>query len=116
MHDTGLRKALLLVVAPLFLLALLSFMYRTIVRGGRAVWIANGTLYIGASEMPVTDVQDVRIGDFHHGAILVYRERSIVVKLRDGTECPIDNRYLTEPVPVVLARLREALGLPKARG
>ena len=85
---------------------------------GRAVWIADGKLVskLGwGSTVALGDITDAQIEDVYIGTPMLkpYYEKHIVVKLRDGGQMAIDIRYLSEPAPVVLARLRDALGLPK---
>lgn len=64
--------------------------------------------------MLLGDIKDAMIGDVLVGvtAWKSYYDKYILVKLRNGGEMAIDIRYLSEPAPVVLARLRDALGLP----
>ena len=120
-HDFGDNEVRKWMVLPVVLLAFPAFavtgwqLYRY---RGKALWISDGKLFYKpgwSRTVLLSDIKDAVIGDVLVGvtALNSYHERYILVKLRNGGEVAIDIRYLSEPAPVVLARLRDALGLPE---
>lgn len=116
--DNEVRKWMVLPVIVLVFFTFAAISWQLYFGGGRAVWIADGKLVskLGwGSAVALGDITDAQVGDVYIGTPVLksYYEKHIVVKLRDGEQMAIDIRYLSEPAPVVLARLRDALGLPK---
>lgn len=116
-NNPGARhRDLVLVIAPFSLLGVAILFHQVFLDGGRAAWIADDKLNLGwGVKIPLADIESVEIGDYVFSPVwyATFTQKSILLKLRDGSHFPIDARHLSEPTPVVLARLRDALGLPK---
>ena len=116
--DNEIRKWMVLLFVPLAFFAFAAIAWQLYRHRGKAVWIADGKLFyrLGwGGTVVLGDIKDAVIGDVLVGVTAwnTYYDKYILVKLRDGGEMAIDIRYLSEPVPIVLARLRDALELPK---
>lgn len=116
--DNEVRKWMVLPVVALAFFGFAAISWQLYFYRGKAVWIADGKLFYRVGwgcAVALGDIKDALIGDVYIGTPVwkSYYEKYILVKLRDGGEMAIDIRYLSEPAPIVLARLRGALGLPK---
>ena len=109
------RNIVLLVGAPLPLLAAAFLIWPRFREGDRAIWIAGENLHMGARQAPLNSIQDVFFHDFRGYFGFVYAT-TIAVRSRNGDvvlySAPVSG--FTETSDVVLARLRDALGLPEA--
>ena len=116
--DNEVRKWMVLPIVALAFFGFAAISWQLYFYRGKAVWIADGKLFyrVGwGGTVVLGDIKDAMIADVLVGATAwnSYYDKYILVKLRDGGEMVIDIRYLSEPAPIVLARLRGALGLPK---
>lgn len=116
--DNEARKWMVLLFVPIMLFWFAQAFLQLFLHGNKVLWITDGKL-ISKQGYPSTaalgDIKDAVIGDSYVGTPgwRPRYEKAILVKLRGGGEMTIDIRYLSEPAPVVLARLRDALGLPR---
>ena len=85
---------------------------------GRAIWVENerisyrdGSL-LGAVSREVRDVEGVELGQEDSLSWPVWH-RALIIKFRGGGQVKIHTFSLTASGSVVLARLRDAVGLPK---
>lgn len=106
----------MLAITPFSFLGVAILFHQVFLDGGRAAWIADEKLNLGwGVRIPLADIESAEIGDYVFRPVWYasVTQKSILLKLRDGSLFPIDARHLSEPTPVVLARLRDVLGLPK---
>lgn len=108
-HDDGTHwrwnQALTFIIGPILLLMPLYALRLWWRYGNDAVTVENGVLKGPSVELKLSEIQDISIGRPNGWDSPV----SIILKLRDGSQSDFPVATLTEPGPVILARLQHAL-------
>lgn len=99
------RQGMVFIIGPVLVLLLLYSLRLWWRYGNDAVIVENGVLKGPYIELKLDEIEDMSIGRPNGWDSPV----SIILKLRDGSHSDFPIATLTEPGPVILARLQDAL-------